>query len=45
MIQNKSLIKNFTEQISKYEKNNLTELLATHNITPAQFKNIVITAS
>ena len=42
MIQNKSLIKNFTEQISKYEKNNLTELLATHNITPAQFKNIVI---
>ena len=42
MTQNKTLIKSFTEQISKYEKNNLTELLATHNITPAQFKNIVI---
>ena len=42
MTQNKSLIKNFSTTISQYEKNNLTELLATHNISPSQFKNIVI---
>jgi len=42
MAQNKQLITDFTNQITKYEKGNLTELLATHNITPAQFKNIVI---
>ncbi len=42
MTQNKTLIRNFTDQISKYEKSNLSDLLETHNITPAQFKNIVI---
>jgi recombination protein RecT len=39
---NKSLIKNFTDTISVYEKKNLAELLETHNISPAQFKNIVV---
>jgi len=37
-----TLINNFTSTISKYEQKNLAELLETHNITPSQFKNIVI---
>lgn len=37
-----TLINNFTSMISKYEQKNLAELLETHNITPSQFKNIVI---
>ena len=36
------LISNFSATISKYEHKNLAELLETHNITPSQFKNIVI---
>jgi recombination protein RecT len=42
MKQNKVLIKNFSDTISQYEKRNLSELLETHNISPSQFKNIVI---
>ena len=37
-----TLISNFSSTISKYEQKNLAELLETHNITPSQFKNIVI---
>ena len=37
-----TLISNFSATISKYEQKNLAELLETHNITPSQFKNIVI---
>ena len=37
-----TLINNFTSTISRYEQKNLAELLETHNITPSQFKNIVI---
>ena len=36
------LIRDFSATISKYEQKNLAELLETHNITPSQFKNIVI---
>ena len=36
------LINNFTSTISKYEQKNLAELLKTHNISPSQFKNIVV---
>lgn len=42
MKQNKVLIKNFSDTITQYEKHNLAELLLTHNISPSQFKNIVI---
>ena len=37
-----TLISQFSSTISKYEKNNLAELLATHNVSPSQFKQIVI---
>lgn len=36
------LISSFSATISKYEQKNLAELLETHNISPSQFKNIVI---
>lgn len=36
------LITKFSNTITKYEKSNLTELLATHNVSPSQFKQIVI---
>jgi recombination protein RecT len=42
MMQNKELIQKFTNTITSYEKRNFAELLETHNISPAQFKNIVI---
>ena len=42
MTPKQTLLSNFTNTISKYEQNNLAELLKTHNITPSQFKNIVI---
>lgn len=36
------LIKDFSNMMSSYEKKNLVELLETHNISPSQFKQIVI---
>lgn len=36
-------IKVFTSQISVYEKNVLSKLLEVHNITPAQFVQVVLT--
>lgn len=36
------LIKDFTSTMKYYEKQNLAELLETHNISPSQFKQIVI---
>jgi len=38
----KGLVQNFSNTMSKYETSNLAELLETHNISPAQFKQIVI---
>lgn len=38
----KTLIAEFSNTISRYEKSNLAELLATHNVSPSQFKQIVI---
>jgi recombination protein RecT len=37
-----TVISKFMNTISKYEKSNLPELLATHNVSASQFKQIVI---
>lgn len=42
MSTNKQLIQKFADTMSVYEKKNLAELLETHKISPAQFKQIVI---
>jgi recombinational DNA repair protein RecT len=38
----KNVVSQFTTTIEKYEKKNLAELLEGSNMTPAQFKQIVI---